>query len=302
MANMKTGSEAIGNAVKYIEENIGTMFIMESVAGAAGYSLYHFCRLFSLVVGMSPGEYIRKRRLSEAARLLASTGKPVGEIAREYTFQSHEAFTRSFKALFGLPPERYRRETERARPMKPFILMDASCITEPRYIKGEPVVERLEKTVVIGRSTLCDLTDPGLNHDAIIALWDRTAGLLDGLKGSSTEAERFGIGFPIKNREEEPVIGYLAGIRRDRGMKVPADFDRFTIPAGEYLHTVHRGGAKAETETFIYLYGMYIPASGLRVSRSFDFDIYTLRFNRTNPESADSEIDVYIPVEPACPS
>lgn len=285
----------VGRGLRFLEDHLRKTFIMESAARAAGYSLYHFCRLFSLAAGLPPGEYVRKRRLSEAARKLAETDEPVGRIAREYSFQSHEAFTRSFKALFGVSPEGYRRRTEPARLMKPFLLMEDFRISDPDRLARPPELVALGETRISGLRLLCDLTSPSLASD-IHDHWERSAPRLRAAAGGVYPARRYGIGWPAEGRIEEPVLEYLAGMEWTEAPP-PAGFRTFRIPAGPYLRAIHRGAPALERETFLYLYGAYLPASNLDVREAFDFDVYSERFHADSPDDPDSEVEIYIPVK-----
>ncbi len=286
----------IRRGIRFLEDHLRKPFIMEDAARESGYSLYHFCRLVTLASGLPPGEYVRKRRLSEAARDLAETGKPVGAIAREYTFQSHEAFTRSFKSLFGLSPERYRRHTEPARIMKPFALMEDVRITDPLHLAGAPEIVLLPESTVAGPGFLCDLQSRTLDAD-IRRHWERSAPLLREAAGGKYPDRRYGIGWPAAGTADDPVLEYLAGMEWDPRIRPPSAFRTFRIPAGPYLRAIHRGAPILERETFLYLYGAYLPAASLQVRASFDFDVYTERFRPEEPENPDSEVDIFIPVE-----
>jgi AraC-like DNA-binding protein len=101
--------EPINRAINYIEGNLTEAISLEEVSAAAGYSLFHFSRLFLDLIGETPGDYIRKRRLSEAARELVNSRKRILDIALDYQFQSQEAFSRSFKRLFRASPGTYRK-------------------------------------------------------------------------------------------------------------------------------------------------------------------------------------------------
>ena len=60
--------EHIENALEYIETNLKTDMKLADLSRVAGYSEYHFLRVFKEVTGLTPVDYIRKRRLSEIAR------------------------------------------------------------------------------------------------------------------------------------------------------------------------------------------------------------------------------------------
>ena len=73
-----------------------------------GYSEYYVSRKFSKISGMKLRDYMRYRRLAFALRELRDTDKGILDIAIDYGFTSHEAFTRAFKAAYGITPSAYR--------------------------------------------------------------------------------------------------------------------------------------------------------------------------------------------------
>ena len=73
-----------------------------------GYSEYYVSRKFSEISGMNLRDYMRYRRLAFALRELRDTDKGILDIALDYGFTSHEAFTRAFKAAYGITPSAYR--------------------------------------------------------------------------------------------------------------------------------------------------------------------------------------------------
>jgi len=105
----------INRATGCIESRLGEPIAIEDVAAAAGYSRFHFDRLFLAVVGDTASRYIRKRRLSEAARQLVASNKRSLDIALGCQFQSQEAFTRAFRRTFGISPGAYRKRGRLAR-------------------------------------------------------------------------------------------------------------------------------------------------------------------------------------------
>ena len=100
--------ELLKGAIDYIEKHIEEELTLEEVASYSVMSMYHFHRVFQSNLGMSVTDYIRKRRLTHAAQALVMTDRSVLDIAVQYGFSSQEAFTRSFKQMFQLPPKRYR--------------------------------------------------------------------------------------------------------------------------------------------------------------------------------------------------
>lgn len=99
----------IQEAIDYIESNLEENIKLEEIAKVAGYSIPHFYRVFRPLVGCSVKEYVRKRRLSNAMYDLATSKRSVAEIAFEYGYESHEAFTRTFKLAYGESPSSFRK-------------------------------------------------------------------------------------------------------------------------------------------------------------------------------------------------
>lgn len=101
--------DLVNRAIHHIEQNLQQVLTVEEVAASVHYSRFHFVRLFQGMTGETVYNYIRKRRLHEAARELVTTNKNILEIALDYQYQSHEAFSRSFKRSFGQCPRAYRQ-------------------------------------------------------------------------------------------------------------------------------------------------------------------------------------------------
>lgn len=96
--------------VGWIEKNLGQDLQLRMVTKKSGYSHWHFQRRFTEVSGWKLGEYIRARRLVNAAYDLAFTGKSLAEISVEYGFKSQNSFSRTFIRLLRVKPSAVRKE------------------------------------------------------------------------------------------------------------------------------------------------------------------------------------------------
>lgn len=99
----------IKKSIDYIEDNLDKKIELEELAGKVFLSKYHFHRKFHSVVGEPVAEYIRKKRLTEAAKELLQSNEKIIDIALKYQFSSQETFTKAFKKLYGIPPREFRR-------------------------------------------------------------------------------------------------------------------------------------------------------------------------------------------------
>ena len=102
-------SPIIQKTIKYIENNLEEDLRLEIIARLAGFSKYHYHRIFQKEVGVSISEYIRYRRIANSASLLLYTDQKIIDIALFYRFESQESYTRSFKRYYNLPPGHYRQ-------------------------------------------------------------------------------------------------------------------------------------------------------------------------------------------------
>jgi AraC family transcriptional regulator len=81
---------------------------LEELAAAAAFSPFHFHRIYREITGETPAETLARERLSRAALLLAKEALPVAVVAKRCGYGSAAAFTRAFRAAYGIPPAAYR--------------------------------------------------------------------------------------------------------------------------------------------------------------------------------------------------
>ena len=96
-------------AIDYIEDNLMEKIDLDIVADAVHYSKFHLHRMFSETVGLTIHDYILRRKLTEAAKLLVFSEKKIMEIALLAGYESQQAFTLAFKAMYKQSPLCFRR-------------------------------------------------------------------------------------------------------------------------------------------------------------------------------------------------
>ena len=109
--------DKIGAAIDYIEANLTKKLDLGMVADAVHYSRHHLQRTFSKSLGMTLHDYLQRRQLTEAAKLLVFSGKSIVDIALLSGYESQQAFHGIFKAMYKLTPNQYR-ENERFYPLQ----------------------------------------------------------------------------------------------------------------------------------------------------------------------------------------
>lgn len=284
--------EGTKKAVSFIEANLEADLSPEIVANEIGFSLYHFHRIFKAMMGETVAEYIRKRRLANAARRLLSSAKPIIEIALEAHFETQESFTRAFKKMFGATPNSYRK-IGKASPIIGNELFRPELILHLRSgVTMEPnMVQRGEETVVGMGGSFSE--EP---FKEISKLWD------DFNKREGEIAHQkpgYALGVCMKSHPDCPLkpgdsIVYMAAKPVSKVENVPHGMIVQKIPASKYAVFTHKGPLSDLPQTIRYIWGTWVPRnSELHKKDAPDFELYDERFN---PETLDGEFDIYIPV------
>lgn len=71
----------VSQAIRYIEDNLNEKLELDVVAAGLHYSKFHLHRIFTKTIGLTIHEYVGRRQLTEAAKLLVFSKKPIMEIA-----------------------------------------------------------------------------------------------------------------------------------------------------------------------------------------------------------------------------
>lgn len=97
----------IDNCIKNQNDEALTL---KFLSDKSGYSEFYITRKFKEISGVPFREYLRYRRLAFALKEVRDTERGILDIAFSYGFSSHEAFTRAFKAAYGITPSEYRKK------------------------------------------------------------------------------------------------------------------------------------------------------------------------------------------------
>ncbi|MGX4774503.1 helix-turn-helix transcriptional regulator [Bradyrhizobium guangdongense] len=102
-------------AALWIDDNSHAEVDLEQIARLAGLSSFHFLRLFSNVLGVTPHQYLVRSRLRHAARLLTEDDIAVTDIAYDVGFGDLSNFVRTFHRAAGVSPTRFRQASKGMR-------------------------------------------------------------------------------------------------------------------------------------------------------------------------------------------
>lgn len=104
-------NDIIKSSIAYIEQNLKTDISAEELASMAGYSVWHYQRLFAQTTGLSIAAFIGKRRLDRALGEIAD-GRRAIDVALEYGFDTYAGFYKAFVRVYGGSPKKTLSKTE----------------------------------------------------------------------------------------------------------------------------------------------------------------------------------------------
>jgi AraC family transcriptional regulator len=278
-------TEHMKKALDFIEDHLDETCSLECCARAAGYSMYHFGRIFKGMTGLSPIDYVRKRRLSLAARDLAETAAPIVDIAMKWGFESAETFIRAFESEHGISPGRYRGTGMSLHLTGSFMVPGNLPFRLP-----EPEIALLSERTLCGYPLY---TEPGMKHGSIPAFFNQfhERRLAHTLPGATADGWFDDVGCNIY--DEQGRTAYVIGLWSDRPgpegtvtVVIPAGLHvLFTTPPADafcFVETIHR--------TWDVIYREWLPASLYERSSGPDYETYC-EVSHTFSEK------IYIPVK-----
>ncbi len=107
-ASASKRSYSLQQAKKYIDNNYTAEIALEQVAEIAGVSVYHFCRLFKVMTGVTFQSYVNRLRMEQARKLLDDDGFSITQIAFSVGYSDLTHFDRIFKKVSGCTPTQYK--------------------------------------------------------------------------------------------------------------------------------------------------------------------------------------------------
>lgn len=110
-------SVPLSNVCSYLSEHFTEDISLESVAAYAGFSKYHFERIFTEFTGVTFYQYIQQLRINYAQYLLSNPELSITDISYQAGFASSTAFTRAFRKSTGYPPSQFRMLNEQQHPL-----------------------------------------------------------------------------------------------------------------------------------------------------------------------------------------
>lgn len=241
----------VRKALWYVESHFHEEVTLDDVAEAAGVSRHHLTRAFGAATGLPVVRYIRARRLTEAARSLASRPGDILGVALDAGYGSHEAFTRAFRDHFGVTPEsvRDRGGVAHLKLTEP-LAMDATLLAH----LAAPRLAAFPARLITGLSRRYQCDDKA----AIPAQWQEFAPHIDTMPGR-VDGSAWGVVF---NTDEDGGMDYLTGVEVGGAGDVASGYASVRVPAGRYAVFSQAEHISSITRTWATIWSEWLPNSG----------------------------------------
>ena len=130
----------LNRVLEHIYDHLDEPLDIERLAQIACLSPYHWHRIYQAMHGETVASTVRRLRLHRAAGYLANGSMPIAEIAERSGYSSLQSFSRTFRAVFGMPPAQYRKQGTHSR-FKPALSGDGQMTTREVEIREVPAMQ-----------------------------------------------------------------------------------------------------------------------------------------------------------------
>jgi AraC family transcriptional regulator len=306
MSDQKCKEEYIRRIHKvqdYIEHHVGQPLSITELAGVAGFSKYHFSRIFQSILHEPLAHYVNRIRMEKALFLLAHRAdKNMTDIAYELGLSDSAVFSRAFKNYYAISPREYRREYSK-NCKDSYLLSEYNKNTAKKEWAGNPFP-------VTGQITIENLEEKQVAYVRHTGTYKTLAKEYEGLMqtlfvhAKKQHLLANGQNWVLAMYHDNPEFGEESQFRTSLCLTVPENIriqedgilGRMKLEGGLYVVGHFQIQQKQYGDAWNYMYQEWITGSGY-VPRDYNpFEVY-----RNVPhadESSIHEVDIYVPIEP----
>ena len=266
-----------------IDRNLTGELSLGAVAGACGVSRYHLAHAFGETTGMPVMEYVRRRRLSEAAARLASGATDILDLALEFGYASHEAFTRAFRAQLGTTPEEVRRNAS----------TDGLPVLKPAKVgEGARPAIAASRIEASGELKFIGLAEhvPFSQMQNIASQWQRFMAHYGEIENKA---------YPIPagvstNLDDEGNFDYVCAVQVKRFGAHPKGLTELIVPAQSYAVFRHDAHVSEIGQTFAAIWNDWTPQEGKSIADGACIERHMETFDT---RTGFGGVEIYVPVK-----
>ena len=242
-------AERLERVFLWLADHLDDTLDLTRLAEVACLSPYHFHRVYRSMQGETAADTVRRLRLHRAAVELITGELPITRVGRRAGYGSQEAFTRAFKAAYGVPPARYRASFVPAQTSHRLEDAMETTTTYEATIKTTPALR------------VAALPHTG-EYQSIGSTFERLMALAAGQGLLGTDSRTFGIYY------DDPMATPVSALRSDACIVIPegrtptGDLQLKEIRGGRYAVVLHVGPYAELERPYRWLYGTWLAQSG----------------------------------------
>lgn len=281
---MKTNLQVIQDVINSIEKDLGNKFDITKISENHGYSKYHFHKMFTSIVKLSPHQYIKRRRLTEAAKLILSTERSIIDIAISSGYESQQSFTDAFKSVFKISPGRIRKKFKNLEFTLKFNKDEYDKYLSKDDLCSFKIVDKSE----INLAGFCADTIRGFF--VIPRLWK----LLQKSKNKILNRKSTDKVFAYNDYSNS--FNYYACVDVNDIDGIDSQFVTVSLPAGRYAVFTFRAKPEDSAEEVIsYIYKSWFPSNSYQLNENSMYEI--IEYGEALDNKGQTEISICIPIK-----
>ncbi len=277
---------AVLKASRYIEDNLTIDIKINNIVDEVGFSQFHFMRVFRSISGHTISKYIKRRKITEAARYLRESDMRIIDIAVMFGYNSQEAFTRAFKEVYNVTPNTYRTARIPYKNVEQMVLNDK--LLDLKCHSTKPIEPQL---VFKDDFLIAGIGYKGKNENfEIPKLWNELNLKVDSVKNRVNKDICYG----FESNFDGGYFEYIAGVEVSDVKNIPRGMKVQGIKQCKYAVFPIPSVVENVPKCIGQIYSVHLPNSGLKAIGNYDFEYYDNSFEANNENTY---ISFYIPVE-----
>ncbi|MDA1635388.1 GyrI-like domain-containing protein [Bacillus cereus] len=276
----------------YIESHIDDPLSIEELAEVAGFSKFHFHRIFKGIVDEPLSRYVNRLKLERATHLLTyRTDMTITDIAYHFGFTDSAVFSRAFKSHYGISPSQYRNDN--SKNCKD--VSGASQYNECKKVRGNVEIVSADDINVayirhIGTYEELTIAFPKMIEKLFHYAAEENCHVFEDTKVLTIYHDHH------EFTEDNHLRTSLCITIPNESAVETNDIGIMVIPSGRYAVGHFEISQDEYKGAWDFLYGEWLPNSGYKPRDSYPFEMYK-NDPRQHPENKHI-VDIYVPIEP----
>ncbi|GAA6140103.1 AraC family transcriptional regulator [Arenicella sp. 4NH20-0111] len=295
----------IERVIRFIEDNLHQRISLSDVASVSHFSVYHFHRIFTAIVGETVNDYIVRRRLERAVNhLVFHRELSITQIALDLGYSSSANFSKAIKGHFGFSPSEIRNPDKAKNSKIGKVSSKYGKVFTPSDLYPARITDNVInnnnsqdrkmniKVRELGSQRVCTLaSNGGYAPDAIYAAWDKLIEWASNNGIPEHNQTRFALAYDNPTVTPVDKCRYVASIVVADEIQINSPFTSFEIPAGKYAVLYFKGDPEEAINAQLSIYSDWLPNSG------FEPDDFPMLENYLNDARVDGFLEMEIHVK-----